>query len=184
MLAVDKENTRTKPRSMHRGRDHARPLGLAASSLKDGLALSVQGPRVSVNVNGLVELHELGLRPGVLLDEGPLHGLSKVLLEVVREDPLGLAELRSREGQTRVLVLPQVLELLDVATHLLQERHLLLVVLVHLGLVLGELVHIVLSELRHRRSSSLRPRLLSLSLSLSLSRLARAFLLFSTRTAA
>lgn len=61
---------------------------------------------------GLVELHELGLRPGVLLDEGPLHGLSKVLLEVVREDPLGLAELRSREGQTRVLVLPQVLELL------------------------------------------------------------------------
>ena len=30
-----------------------------------------------------------------------------------------------------------------------------------------ELVHIVLSELRHRRSASLRPRLLSLSLSLS-----------------
>ena len=36
-----------------------------------------------------------------------------------------------------------------------------------------ELVHIVLSELRHRRSASLRPRLLSLSLSLSLASRAR-----------
>ena len=37
-----------------------------------------------------------------------------------------------------------------------------------------ELVHIVLSELRHRRSASLRPRLLSFSLSLSLSLASRA----------
>ena len=71
-----------------------------------------RAPRRRETTYRLVELDELGLGPGVLLDEGPLHGLSKVLLEVVREDPLGLAELRSREGQARVLVLPQVLELL------------------------------------------------------------------------
>merc|ERR1711907_308576 len=181
MLAVDKENTRTKPRSMHRGRDHARPLGLAASSLKDGLALSVQGPRVSVNVNGLVELHELGFDQACFLTKAHSTGFPKFFLKFsvkilwasrnsgVEKDKRGSScFLRSSSFLTwrRISSRRDICSLSFLST---------------------------LDSYSASLSTSFCPNFAivaplaydpAFSLSLSLSRLARAFLLFSTRTAA
>jgi hypothetical protein len=67
------------------------------------------------------QLPELRRAPGVVLHETPLHRLSKVLLEAVRERTLRLLKLRRRERQPRILVLAHVLQLLHVLTHLVEE---------------------------------------------------------------
>ena len=53
--------------------------------LEDGLALVVEGPGVALVVQGGLQVHELRLAPGVALDQAPLDGLAKVLLETLSE---------------------------------------------------------------------------------------------------
>lgn len=53
---------------------------LPHSSLQDGLALGVKGPRVAVNVHRFVELAQLRRRPGIILDQSPFNRSSKVFL--------------------------------------------------------------------------------------------------------
>ena len=67
------------------------------------------------------QLPELWSRPRIVLHQAPLHRLSEVLLEAIRERTLRLLELRRRERQPRVLVLAHVLQLLHVLAHLVEE---------------------------------------------------------------
>jgi len=53
-------------------------------SFEDGVTICIQRPRFALNINGLLQLAELGSRPSVVLHQSPFNRLSKVFLREIK----------------------------------------------------------------------------------------------------